>query len=182
VSLEEKIKTANDRIVKYWFKQWHRQWRMCLCHSGGKDSCVILDLVDKAVPYDLIPVIHNPKDSTDPLTVKFLYELSKRRELRFVPFEKMNIFLPNWFEIQVDGSRKGEAGRTERSNLVIFNGKEVSRDSMGEFTKNGKFGIATVFPIYDWTDGEVWQYIKEKGVQISDEYRTTVHNSSTACG
>ncbi len=179
MSLEVKIEQSLDLLNKYWHKQWSRQWRMYICHSGGKDSCVITDLVDRAIPVRLIPIIHNPKNETHAATVQFLYELSKKREVRMVPFDKMEYYVQTLFEVQVDGSRKGEAGRTERSNLVIFNGREVSREQMQAYTDKGKFGIATVFPIYDWTDEEVWQYIREYKVQVSDEYREIIRHTGT---
>lgn len=143
-------------------------------HSGGKDSCVVHFLARHMIG-ESVEAIHTPKvtgfNAVHPFTKDFLYHVSNKNIIHFVPFEQMNAFVDKYqFKCQIDGTRADEFTRTDRSATVIQNGVEVSRDSMTEFTEDGLFGLTMIYPIYDWTTDETWQFIRENEIQVSREY------------
>jgi len=174
--LKNKVSEAIARIQK-WSSRYGET--MYLGHSGGKDSCVITDLVLRAERSDVM-IVHNPKPETHPETVKFLYEFAQVYPIVFVPPIKMGDFVEMMgFDAQLDGSRRAEHNRTERSTDIIIDGKNVSRERMKSVVEEGIFGLTILYPIYDWTDDEVWEYIETYKVRISDEYKAIRDSSPT---
>lgn len=141
-----------------------------LGHSGGKDSCVILYLTKIVCP--TIRVVHNPKVSTHEKTIEFLYTLGMEHKIELVPFADMSYYIrTNNLSIQIDGSRRDEATRTDgRSTNIIKNGKDVNREDMPEIVKGGIFGLTILYPIVSWTDKEVWEFIRSRKIPVSEEY------------
>jgi 3'-phosphoadenosine 5'-phosphosulfate sulfotransferase (PAPS reductase)/FAD synthetase len=140
-----------------------------LGHSGGKDSAVIYHLATKV--YFDITVVHNPKPDVHSDTILYLYELAQNRPVHFVPSVKMpqTISLYGW-RCQIDGTRIAEYTRTDRSTDLIVDGQSVSRETMTESVDAGIYGLSMLYPIYDWTDEEVWEYIKLSNIPVSKEY------------
>lgn len=139
-------------------------------HSGGKDSTVIYDLTKYL--YDDIVLVHTPKDNTHKTTKLFLYELSKESPIIHVPEERMAQFIQETgVRCQIDGTRIYEHNRTDgRSTSFVHNGHDLSRTEMKDFVESGLFGLSFSYPIYDWTDSDVWTYIRERNLRVSDEY------------
>lgn len=138
-------------------------------HSGGKDSCTVYHLTKMVYPN--VTVIHNTKAITHPLTVNFLYELAQRQKIHLVPVHDMEAFVKaGGYTHQIDGTKACEHDRTERDTTVRINGEDVSRENMEGYADNGVFGRSLLFPIYDWTDEEVFEFLKECGYPISQEY------------
>lgn len=146
--------------------------KMYLGHSGGKDSCVIFHLAKQIDPE--IMVIHTPKglSHTHPDTADFLYyEVARHHIIHMVPKEHMdNFIIRNDLLLQIDGARRDECNRTERSDDFVMNEENVNRKDLPQFVEFGLFGIAQLYPIFDWTDDEVWKYIVDHKVQVSKEY------------
>lgn len=145
-----------------------------VAHSGGKDSVVVHKLARMVFGYD-VKVVHTPKiegfNKVHPDTIDFLYEQAANYGMAYVPGNKMHGYLlSNNLMIQIDGTRADEADRTDRSSDVVVDGKNVSRTEMNWFTRDGLFGQACVFPIYDWSDDDVWNFIEEYQVPFSKEY------------
>lgn len=140
--------------------------------SGGKDSTVIYDLTKRIYP-DII-VVHTPKDNTHDLTKLFLYDLSKETTIINVPAYEMERFIQETgIKCQIDGTRIDEATRTDgRSTSFVQNGIDIDRTRMKPFVEQGLFGLSFLYPIFDWTDQEVWEYIKIRNLKISAEYGT----------
>lgn len=143
-------------------------------HSGGKDSVVVHHLAKKAFG-PKVPVVHTPKitgfNAVHPDTIDFLYRLSAEEGLYIVPGKNMREFLDDHnLSFQVDGTRVDECDRTDRSADVVIDGKTISRSEMPVVTFNGLFGQASVFPIFDWSDSDVWRYIELEGLEVSAEY------------
>ena len=145
---------------------------MYVGHSGGKDSCVITHLVHQIFP--AVHVIHNSKlepGKTHTLTLYFLYELSTKFPIMFLGQERMGDYLKkNGLTCQVDGTRRDECGRTLKSDDVIIKGQSVNRADMPGYVEEGIFGQSALYPIFDWTEDEVFAYINLKGIPISKEY------------
>lgn len=139
-------------------------------HSGGKDSVLvryIADLVDVN-----IPTLHTPKingeNAVHPLTKEFLYSLSTQRDIIYCKGNPKEVY---GFSTQIDGTRRAEFNREDgRSTYVVINGKEVSREEMPVYVKNGLFGLNFIYPIVDFTDEEVWAIIHSKKIPFSEEY------------
>jgi len=140
-----------------------------LAFSGGKDSMVLFDAVTRWYPD--VPIIHNPKKETHNLTKKFMYKLSIKNNIYNVPLANMNkIIEMNGFTTQIDGTRRSEFTRTEKSNDVVIGGVSVSRENMPDTVVNGLFGINHIYPIIGWEDEDVYNYIRSYDVDYSMEY------------
>lgn len=139
--------------------------------SGGKDSVAINHLMSKT-DYSIQFSLHtNKPNDTHPLTVTFLY--TRKYPILYVP---KGIDLPKYLKTQIDGTRASEYNREDgRSTDVVVGGILVSRNNMPLFVRNGLFGLNFVFPIFDWTDEEVWAYIFSNNIEYSDEY--LIHKS-----
>lgn len=164
--VEQKVSEAVDRIRKVRLDQDG----VFIGHSGGKDSVLVTRLVDLAFGLNNVPVVHNPKptgvdNQVHPLTQTFLYELAAKRPILFSPE------IPLRYQTQIDGTRIAEWNREDgRSVDVIKNGESVSRKEMELYMSNGLFGRNFVYPIYDWSDVEVWAAIYVEHVAYSPEY------------
>lgn len=169
--MESKIGQAIRRIQTA-YNRWGDG--LFLGHSGGKDSCVIFHLTQQVFqPL----VIHNPKSETHEETVKFLYGLDY--PVLYLPVTQMEWYIrQRALGCQIDGSREAESTRQGKSTTVIQQGQERLRKGMSWTTEDGVFGLAVVYPIYDWTDQEVWEYIKQNQLPVSKEYE--IHDSGTA--
>ena len=146
--------------------------RLYVGHSGGKDSCVVLHLMKQIDPE--VKVVHTPKlqDKMLPETLEyFYYSMCQANVVYIVPFEHMdNFIIRNNLMMQIDGSRRDECDRTDRSDDFVKGGENVNRKDLPQFVEEGLFGVPQLYPIYDWTDDEVWRYIKENNIQVSKEY------------
>lgn len=143
---------------------------MYLGFSGGKDSMVLLDSILRVYPN--IIIIHNPKDETHFETVKFIYDISKRYAIVHIPpFSMAKYVTNNNLKCQIDGTRISEHNRVEKSNDVVVNGKSISRTKMTKANKCGLFSITHIYPIMDWVDEDIYKYIKDYNVPVSNEYK-----------
>lgn len=170
MNIWDKEATAIDRLKVYGIASG-----VYVAHSGGKDSVVVHHLAKKVFG-QYVPVIHTPKISgfnkVHPATVAFLYEMSAAHGLNIVPFDRMQQFLDDReLSIQIDGTRRSEFDRSDRSADVVINGETISRADMPVHTVGGLFGNESIFPIVDWSDDDVWQYIAEEGIEVTEEYR-----------
>jgi 3'-phosphoadenosine 5'-phosphosulfate sulfotransferase (PAPS reductase)/FAD synthetase len=72
---------------------------------------------------------------------------------------------------QIDGTRRAEASRRDGRDVgVIIGGQEVSRTETPLYLEKGMFGRNFIYPIYDWTDEQVWATILLYSLPISREY------------
>jgi 3'-phosphoadenosine 5'-phosphosulfate sulfotransferase (PAPS reductase)/FAD synthetase len=142
---------------------------MYLGHSGGKDSVLVCYLAEQA--FGNLPIIHNTKptgveNAVHPLTQKFLYGLDK-----VVTYMPLKAEMPPELLTQIDGTRMSEWNREDgRSVDVIKDGKSVSRTELELYMTNGLFGRNFVYPIFDWSDAEVWAAIHYLAIPYSPEY------------
>lgn len=168
--LKELERVAIQRLVEYGDPKG-----VYVATSGGKDSVVVHHLARKVFG-DQVTLIHTPKvtgfNKVHPATVAFLYEQSAKYGLNIVPFEQMQKYLDDHkLYQQVDGTRRSEFDRTDRSADVVVNGELISRADMPVHTVGGLFGNESIFPIVDWSDDDVWQYIGQEGIEVTEEYR-----------
>jgi len=200
-NIENKTIIALERIRK----AFDNNGRVISGHSGGKDSVVINDLITKAgCDSRRYAIVHNVKPllgtSGDPVaaltemhpaTLEFLYtNVCLEQTLTFLHASKMkNWVTNNHITCQIDGSRLCEYTRSGKSSEFIVNGKSVSRSEMTEYIENGIFGLNMSYPIFDWSDTDVFDYIALNDLKISNEYYLNGEydawlfnrNSSSAC-
>lgn len=179
-SIEQKAQIAIERIKTAATKNR----RIITGHSGGKDSVVIHDLVNRSgitrfgIIHNVKPLLGTSGDSVAaltemwPETLDFLYtNVCKSATLTFMHSSNMAQYIwDNRIDCQIDGSRLSEYTRAGKSSQFIVDGKSVSREFMTDYVPNGIFGLNMVYPIFDWTDDEVFEYIHEQGLAISREY------------
>jgi predicted phosphoadenosine phosphosulfate sulfurtransferase len=71
---------------------------------------------------------------------------------------------------QIDGARVSEAERPGKSSNFIRDGQNVNRKELTPFVENGMFGLTVCYPIYDWTDDDVFDYLIDTEIEVSNEY------------
>lgn len=175
MSMAHRISDAMDRFDEIFAMNLRlTPQQFYVAHSGGKDSVVVHELA-KMYFQESPRVVHTPKVSgfnkVHPDTIDFLYGIAAEFGMDMVPGTKMRAFLEqNRLLVQVDGTRRDEADRTDRSSNVIVDGKDVSRTEMNWYTNDGLFGQICLFPIYDWSDEDVWTFIKQAEIAVSPEY------------
>ncbi|QRE00066.1 hypothetical protein [Burkholderia phage BCSR5] len=148
-------------------------------HSGGKDS-VVVDFLARAAYHERdrefwdkpMKVVHNPKttgpNKVHPLTREFLYESARKRPIVFASLEEC---VRAGYTTQIDGTRISEFDRGDgRSTNFVRNGAIASREELTCYVPNGLGGLNFIYPIYDWTDMDVWAFIDRFNVSFSDEY------------
>jgi 3'-phosphoadenosine 5'-phosphosulfate sulfotransferase (PAPS reductase)/FAD synthetase len=178
---KEKIQLAKERI-DISFSLFGD--KLFMGHSGGKDSCTILHLMKQVVPDDFI-IVHNVKpmfgSTGDPVlsltemhpgTLYHLYEnVAKDNVVHFMHSSKMEKFISdNDLQCQVDGARISEANREGKSANFIMGGKSYNRKELKAMIADGLFGIHFCYPIFDWTDRDVFDYLTSNDIPFSQEY------------
>lgn len=171
IGLDAKVSATVDRLnkVALTFNTPFNQW--VIGHSGGKDSVVNHWLVNHIMqPAGLsLPVVHTSKPGGDnaihPATLEFLYQLPFAVEL----WPRALGMNPK-YQLQFDGSRASEYDRTDRSANFIRDGESVNRAELPLVVPNSMFGMTFVFPMYDWSDADVWATIFRHNLPFSNEY------------
>ena len=144
----------------------------CVGHSGGKDSVLVRWLTDANadVPNNYaVWSFHNPKvegpNAVHEITQRFLYSMPNALVVyKWSPTDL-------GFKLQIDGTRKYEATRNDgRSTDFVRSGASVPRTELTEFVKDGLFGMSFCYPIFDWTDLQVWAAIERYSIPYSREY------------
>jgi 3'-phosphoadenosine 5'-phosphosulfate sulfotransferase (PAPS reductase)/FAD synthetase len=156
-----------------------------LGHSGGKDSTVVLHLTSQVIKPHELTIVHNVKPllneteddvakltAMHELTLQFLYKMvGTKYEVQFMHSSKMpNWIAKNMLKCQIDGARRSEWNRPGKSSEIIVNGEKISRKDMPSFVERGIFDLSMLYPIYDWTDDDVFDYLHENEIPMSQEY------------
>lgn len=170
--LHELVAKAQDNIKQA--LALHPNTNFYVGTSGGKDSLTIKSLVASVTgkPFD---VIHNskPMPFTHPETQAFIYyKLSTEYPIVLMPSELMPSYCAaRGYTLQFDGTRTAEFDRQEKSDDFIREGKSVNRTELEPYIETGIFNISVSYPIFDWTDADVFAYLESRGIELSGEYR-----------
>lgn len=171
-NIHVRMTEACNRILDMPFKS-RPDAQVYVGHSGGKDSVLVRWLADNTLG-TRVPTIHTPKpwgikNAVHPLTKEFLYNLN--RPIMYLPDGYLETNAYSHFKVQIDGTRQAEADRRDGRDVgLIIEGKEVSRTETPLYLKKGLFGKSYCYPIYDWSDVEVWTAIFAYDIPFSREY------------
>ena len=155
-------------------------------HSGGKDSSVVFHLALEFYPE--MHVLHNVKklfetNQSEPVgqtdvnadTLKLFYEYTvpqAKNVIMLAPDKMQSTIKEFGLTCQIDGTRRDECERYEKSSIFVRDGIEVNREELPEYVADGLFGMSFLYPIYDWNSTDVFNYIKLNNIPLSDEYLT----------
>ena len=171
--------------------------------SGGKDSCVLLDIVKKTLPKDSFVVVFGDTGMEFPDTYKVVDKVEaqcKSENIRFYravshihPTESWKIFAPpsraiRWccyvhkstpqpIKIRDVTSKQNYVGLDfvgVRSHESIAR-SEYTYENYGKKQK----GQYSYYPILEWTAAEIWLYIYSQKIIINDAYKKG--NSRVGC-
>lgn len=182
IEMQDKIKNATQIIRKYIKKFNISPNEIFIGHSGGKDSSVVRHLMHSI--YNEAKVVHNikkiytkdtdkeiGKTDVDVRTLTYLYNEGNDYNICFVGANQMKEFLKtNGLKYQIDGSRKDETDRTNKSSTFETDGELIRRENMTDFNDNGLYGLKIIYPIYDWTAEDVFEYHVMNNLKLSEEY------------
>jgi phosphoadenosine phosphosulfate reductase len=165
----DKVALAVQRLREFEPKEGYY-----VAFSGGKDSCVLLDLVKRAqVRYD---THYNATTVDPPELVRFIREYHPEVE-RHQPRETM------WQLIVKNGmpplrnmryccrelKEVGGAGRLVVTGIRWQESRYRKKRRLMEQCSLGK-GRLLLHPIIDWLEADIWQYVKERGLPYCSLY------------
>ena len=185
-TLEEKIEYSIGLIKKYEDDAIRLNGGYTVCFSGGKDSQVMLDLFSKAgVKYK---AVYNVTTNDPPENVYFIrdkypdveFQFPKKTFLQLIEYKKCLPhpkrrfcceYLKEYYGkgICAVGVRREESSKRAEYQTIVFAKKGERRAySVG----GGQKGRSKVlfYPILEWTEQEVWQYIDENNIPINPCY------------
>lgn len=177
VSLEEKVEKSS-KLIKSIIHSKDTEFvnKLILGFSGGKDSCVVYDLVmniDNSIPCYYANTTIDPKGTLPYIreyypNVQILqpkesfYQLVKRKGL---PTRLSRFCCDKLKEYVGVGKNMFEGVRSEESR------KREGRDYIQCDTRPSYKGGRHIYPIYDWTEEDVWEYIRIRGIVTNPNYK-----------
>lgn len=175
-TLEEKVEKSKRFIQKVInSKDKDFTSKLILGFSGGKDSCVVYDLVmdiDNSIPCyyanttidpkGTVPYIRNNFPNVEILNPKeSFYQLVKRKGL---PTRMTRFCCDKLKEYVGVAKNMFEGVRSDESQ------KRQGRDYIQCDSRKSYKGGQHIYPIYDWSEKDVWEYIKIRGIKTNPNY------------
>ena len=163
--------------------------------SGGKDSVVALDIVQRALPHNEFKVVFGNTDMEFPTTTELVQKLSRKCSDEGIEFleaasnmtskESWNIFGPparkvRWCcTVHITApvinmlSDKFANGKLRCVMITGVRGDEsVSRSGYDEMSMGKKMaGQYSFHPILEWSSAEIYLYIYSQGLLLNDAYK-----------
>lgn len=195
--------TTIKKIVNVYEKYKNKLDIFHVAFSGGKDSAVLLDLVQRALPKKSFVVIFGDTGMEFPDTYKIVSETKKiceeegiafyEAKSHFKPEESWHMFGPparvlRWC-CSVHKSTpqtlklREITGKNDSSGLAFVGVRhsESAARSEYEYENKGKKikGQYSHNPILEWTSAEIWLYMFEKNIKINEAYKKG--NSRAGC-
>lgn len=194
VMLEIIERTAAKKIVKIYAKYKNKLDCFHVAFSGGKDSCVLLDLVKKALPKESFVVVFGDTQMEFPDTYEIVKKTKKQCQKEGIPFyvatshltpkESWGLFGPpsrtlRWC-CSVHKSTpqtlklREITGKDDYTGLAFvgIRGSESVARSLYEYENYGKKikGQYDYYPILEWSSAEVFLYLFANHIFINDAY------------
>lgn len=207
---EEIEQTAIERIRKFARIADTMVFDIAIGFSGGKDSQVVYDLCKRAgIPFKAY-FNHSFESPTTLKFIREHYpEVIWRREHKFGFIENIsknhNGMLPTVYaayccedykhnrkhvdKCSILGVRKAEStNRRKRTTITVKNKTEMkqSKAVISEYFKEecqsvGTASVIQLLPIVDWSDSDVWDYMKAHDLPVNPEYDTTKRVGCIVC-
>lgn len=176
MTLEEKVERSRNLIRQCVESGGEFASKLIVGHSSGKDSCVVYDLVMDVC--NSIPAYYANTTIDPPGTAGFMrreypqVEILQPKEsfIRLVERKglptRLNRFCCERLKEYVGiGRNMFEGVRAEESRER--QGREYIQCDSRRMYKGGKH----IYPIYDWTEQDVWEYIRTRGIKTNPNYR-----------
>lgn len=162
--------------------------------SGGKDSVVALDIVQRALPHNEFKVVFGNTDMEFPTTTELVQKLSRKCSDEGIEFleaasnmtskESWNIFGPPARKVRWCCTVHKTAPVINMLSDKFANGKlrcvmitgvrgdeSVSRSEYDEMSMGKKMaGQYSFHPILEWSSAEIYLYIYSQGLLLNDAY------------
>lgn len=163
--------------------------------SGGKDSVVALDIVQRALPHNEFKVVFGNTDMEFPTTTELVQKLSRKCSDEDIEFleaasnmtskESWNIFGPPARKVRWCCTVHKTAPVINMLSDKFANGKlrcvmitgvrgdeSVSRSGYDEMSMGKKMaGQYSFHPILEWSSAEIYLYIYSQGLLLNDAYK-----------
>lgn len=163
--------------------------------SGGKDSVVTLDIVQRALPHNEFKVVFGNTDMEFPTTTELVQKLSRKCSDEDIEFleaasnmtskESWNIFGPPARKVRWCCTVHKTAPVINMLSDKFANGKlrcvmitgvrgdeSVSRSGYDEMSMGKKMaGQYSFHPILEWSSAEIYLYIYSQGLLLNDAYK-----------
>lgn len=167
--------------------------------SGGKDSVVALDIVQRALPHNEFKVVFSNTDMEFPTTTELVQKLSRKCSDEGIEFleaasnmtskESWNIFGPPARKVRWCCTVHKTAPVINMLSDKFANGKlrcvmitgvrgdeSVSRSGYDEMSMGKKMaGQYSFHPILEWSSAEIYLYIYSQGLLLNDAYKYGVN-------
>lgn len=131
--------------------------RVYVAVSGGKDSIAVVSLMKEAMGENSLTLIHNTHTGENVSHVPWPMLVVNGPKNDVVPEFLRCVDL----KCQVDGTRRDE------NKTVRYDGVEIHRSKMpGDFTSDGVWGLAVLFTLVDWTEADVYEYLRWKDLPM----------------
>lgn len=196
-------KMAQKRIVHYYEKYKNKIDCFYVAFSGGKDSMVLLELVEKSLPLNSFVVIFGDTGMEYPDTYELVDIVEKNCREHDVPFYRAKSHLEpdeSWRLFGPPAKTLRWCCSVHKSTPQILKLREISNknDCIGmafvgvreheslsrshykvfNYGKKSK-GQYSLNPILEWTSAEIWLYSYLKNLTINSAY--TKGNSRVGC-
>ncbi|MEI3015765.1 MAG: phosphoadenosine phosphosulfate reductase family protein [Oscillospiraceae bacterium] len=163
--------------------------------SGGKDSVVALDIVQRALPHNEFKVVFGNTDMEFPTTTELVQKLSRKCSDEGIEFleaasnmtskESWNIFGPPARKVRWCCTVHKTAPVINMLSDKFANGKlrcvmitgvrgdeSVSRSGYDEMSMGKKMaGQYSFHPILEWSSAEIYLYIYSQGLLLNNAYK-----------
>lgn len=163
--------------------------------SGGKDSVVALDIVQRALPHNEFKVVFGNTDMEFPTTTELVQKLSRKCSDEGIEFleaasnmtskESWNIFGPPARKVRWCCTVHKTAPVINMLSDKFANGKlrcvmitgvrgdeSVSRSGYDEISMGKKMaGQYSFHPILEWSSAEIYLYIYSQGLLLNEAYK-----------
>lgn len=176
ITLEEKVEQSR-KFIKTILNSKDKDFvsKLILGFSGGKDSCVVYDLVmdiDNSIPCyyanttidpkGTLPYIRDNYPNVEILNPKeSFYQLVRRKGL---PTRLTRFCCERLKEYVGVGKNMFEGVRSEESR------QRQGRDYIQCDNRKSYGGGKHIYPVYDWSEQDIWDYIKIKEIKTNPNY------------
>ncbi len=146
-----------------------------LANSGGKDSVVCYHLLKRAGLS--IPIIHGNTTFDPPGTLKYIREYMPETLILTPPESFLQLVTRKGLPTRLNRycckelkEKYGAGKNTIEGVRAAESTNRTGRDYIECDRRKDMHGAQHIYPIYDWTDTHIWDYIKDNNIQLAPHY------------